>query len=120
VEFAFVADDVKNHIRALSGEPNLENAHAAAKYAAETFEAAKSEIVSILQTELEEHEDAFLRNLKDELGKLEALSTFEVADRLSPKGQIMTRDTIVVGHRIPANLHAIRVSRMYPLTPIPD
>ena len=51
------ADDVKNHIRALSGEPNLENAHAAAKHAAETFEDAKSEIVSILQTELEEHHD---------------------------------------------------------------
>lgn len=103
------ADDVKNHIRALSGEPNLENAHAAAKHAAETFEAAKSEIVSILQTELEEHEDAFLRNLKDELGKLEALSTFEVADRLSPKGQIMTRDTIVLGQgtQIPPHMEII-------------
>ena len=91
------ADYVKNYIRVLSGEPNLENAHTAAKHAAETFEAAKSEIVSILQTELEAHEDAFLRNLKDELGKLEALSTFEVADSLSPKGQFMTRDTIVFG-----------------------
>ena len=80
------ADDVKNHIRALSGEPNLENAHAAAK-----------------------HEDAFLWNLKDELGKIEALSTFEIADRLSPKGPIMTRDTIVLaqGTQIPPHMEII-------------
>jgi predicted nucleotide-binding protein len=88
---------VNARIRELAGEPNLENAHKAADAALDTFEFAKSEIISILQNELDERDDGFLENLKNEVAKLEPLSTSEVAEHLSPKGQFMTRDTVVVG-----------------------
>ena len=84
------AEAVKAHIRKLAGEPNLDVAHKAAESASETFEYAKSEIISILQNELEQRNDGFLENLKKEVEKLNPLSSFEVAQHLSPKGQIMT------------------------------
>ena len=90
-------EEVKAHIRKLAGEPDLTNAHNAADAASETFEYAKSEIISILQSEIEGRDDGFLENLKKELEKLNPLSTLDVVQHLSPKGQIMTRDTIVLG-----------------------
>jgi predicted nucleotide-binding protein len=88
---------VKARIRELAGEPHLENAHKAADAASDTFEFAKSEIISILQNELDERDDGFLQSLKKQVDELKPLSTFEVAQHLTPKGQIMTRDTVVLG-----------------------
>lgn len=90
-------EEVKARVRKLAGEPDLGKAHKVADAASETFDSAKAEIVSILQSELEERADGFLENLKQEVEKLTPLSTFDVAQHLSPKGQIMTRDTVVLG-----------------------
>lgn len=90
-------EDVKAHICELAGEPNLESAQATASAATETFEAAQSEIVSILQSELEGQVDVFLENLRNEIEKLGPMSVSDVAQHLSPKGQIMTRDTVTLG-----------------------
>lgn len=91
------AESVKAHVRELAGRPNLEAAHAAAKTASETFEAAQSEMISILQSELEGQVDGFLENLKKEIEALHPMSSHDVAQHLSPKGQIMTRDTVTLG-----------------------
>ena len=91
------AEDVKSHIRTLAGEPNLEEAHRTADAATEIFEIAKSDIISILQSELEERNDGFLENLMNEFQELKSLSAFEIAQDLAPKGQFMTRDTVVLG-----------------------
>lgn len=88
---------VKAHIRELAGEPQLDKAHNAADEASNVFEFAKSEIISILQNEIDEREDGFLENLKKEVDELKPLSAFDVAQHLSHKGQIMTRDTVVLG-----------------------
>ncbi len=103
------AEEVKAHIRKLAGAPDLNKAHKAADAASATFEFAKSEIISVLQSELEEREDGFLENLKKEVEKLEPLSTFEVAQHLSPTGQIMTRDTVVLGQgtQVPPHMSLI-------------
>ncbi len=103
------AEEVKAHIRKLAEAPDLDKAHKAADAASETFEFAKSEIISVLQSELEEREDGFLENLKKEVEKLEPLSTFEVVQHLSPKGQIMTRDTVVLGQgtQVPPHMSLI-------------
>jgi len=90
-------EEAKAHIRKLAGEPDLGKAHEVADAASETFESARAGIVSILQSEIEERADGFLENLKKEVEELKPLSTFDVAQHLSPKGQIMTRDTIVLG-----------------------
>ncbi len=103
---------VKAHIRKLAAEPNLDKAHMAADAASEAFEFAKSEIISILQNELDEREDGFLQNLKNEVDELKSISTFDVAQHLSPKGQIMTRDTVVLGQGIKIPPHMTYVAEV--------
>ena len=103
---------VKFHIRELAGNPDLDRAHELAAAAAETFESAKSEIISILQTELESREDGFLQNLKKEIENLEPLTTGEVAQRIAPKGQIMTRDAVVLGQGMQVPPHMALVSEV--------
>lgn len=103
------AEDVMAHIREIAGEPDLNAAHVAANAASEAFDNAKSEIVSILQNELERRADGFLEQLKQKIESLHPLSIFEVAQRLSPKGQIMTRDAITLGQgtHIPPHMKLI-------------
>lgn len=94
-EYAF--DDVKEYIERTAGNPDLHYASELADKAAEAFEHAKSDITSNLQNEMEDRPDAFLEKLKAQLEKMQPLSPFQVAETLAPKGQLMTRDTIVVG-----------------------
>ena len=105
----FDADGVKAHIREIAGEPKLDNAHQASESASEAFNLAKADIVSILQGELEEKKDGFLQSLLTELEKLEPASAFDIAQHMSPKGQVMTRDTIVLGQgtQIPPHISYI-------------
>jgi hypothetical protein len=88
---------VNTHIYTLAGMPSLGDAEVAAKKASEAFEAAQSEIVSILHTELQGDEDRFLEKLKKEIEELRPMSATDVAQHLSPKGQIITRDTVTLG-----------------------
>jgi predicted nucleotide-binding protein len=102
-------EEVEARIRKLAGEPDLAYAHKAADAASEIFEFAKSEIISVLQSELDGRDDGFLENLTKEVEKLNPLSTFEVVQHLSPKGQIMTRDTVVLGQgtKVPPHMSFI-------------
>jgi len=88
---------VKEHIRRMAGDPDLAAARSTADKAAELFEFSKSELVSILQSELDDRDDSFLEDLKAQLDKLLPMSSFEIAQIQAPKGQIMTRDTVVLG-----------------------
>lgn len=88
---------VKARIYEVGDVPNLEEAHAFAGAASEKFAAAQSEIVSILHTELDGQADGFLERLKKEVDELRTLSVADVAQHLRPKGQVMTRDTVVLG-----------------------
>ena len=101
-------DAVERHIEALAKHPTLDPARDAARHADEVFDKGKAEIISILETELASQPDAFLSILKAELEKLEPMSQFDIARRLSPKGQIMTRDMIAMGqgNMVPAHINA--------------
>lgn len=90
-------DVTKQHVLRLAGDPDLSKARSAAKAADETFNHAKAEITSIFQTELEGAPDGFIQSLHEQLQALESLSPSEVAERLHQPGQVMTRDTIVLG-----------------------
>lgn len=105
----YTAEDIQRRIRKLAGEPILDNAHKAADAASKTFEFTKSEINSILQNELEERSDGFLETLKKEVEKLKPLSAFEIVQHLFPKGQIITRDTVVLGQgaQVPPHMHIV-------------
>jgi predicted nucleotide-binding protein len=93
----YTKEQVKNYILNIAGNPDLAPAAEAAARANEVFQSCKAEILSVLQNELAETEDGFLEDLKTEIEKLETASPYDVADHLSPKGQVMTRDTVVVG-----------------------
>jgi predicted nucleotide-binding protein len=90
-------DEVKQHVLRLAGNPDLSAAHAAGEAADAAFNHAKAEITSIFQTELDGGHDGFIQNLNEQIRVLDALSPTEVADRLHQHGQVMTRDTIVLG-----------------------
>ncbi|BDD87014.1 TIR domain-containing protein [Desulfofustis limnaeus] len=103
------SEEVTAHIRKLAGEPDLETARKYAESAQETFETSQSEIISILQNEMDGQSDSFLEKLKKDVEELQAMSAFDVAEHLSPKGQIMTRDTVTLGQgtQIPPHVSII-------------
>jgi predicted nucleotide-binding protein len=90
-------DEVKAHIFDVAENPDIGPARQAASTAIGVFDTAKSEITSILENELGEKADAFLAKLKSDLENIEPMSKTVVAQRWSPKGQIMTRDMVAMG-----------------------
>lgn len=93
----YSSETVKQTIKTAAGNPTLDSAQSAAKVAAEIFEKAKSDVISIIETETAESPDPFLTRLSAELQKLEPVSALEIAQHWSPKGQFMTRDTLAMG-----------------------
>lgn len=100
---------VKTHILKLAGNPDLDRARVTAEKATNEFDKCQSEMISIFQNSLDENPDPFLEKLLSDLEKLKPVTPFEVADSLSPKGQIMTRDTVVLGQgaKIPPHISLI-------------
>lgn len=70
------------------------------------FDKAKSEIVSVLSSELMQHPDDFLSKLLAQVEPLECLSPLAVADRWHDKRQVMTRDMTALGQgtRVPPHI----------------
>ncbi|MBR0925725.1 nucleotide-binding protein [Bradyrhizobium diazoefficiens] len=99
-------DDVIEAIKARAGNPELAPAKKAAGEINELANAAKSTIESIIEHELSVQSDAFLSKLKEQLERLTPTSKWDVAEHWRPKGQIMTRDTIVLGQgtQVPPHL----------------
>jgi len=92
-------EDVKKHIYQLAKNPDLSTAHGAAGRAAVVFDHAKSEILSILENELDGKPDAFLTRLKSDLEKMEPMSKGDFAQHWCPSGQVITRDMIALGQK---------------------
>ena len=90
-------DEVRSYILKNAGNPDLGAAVKASEIANDEFDQVKPELISILQNELEDSNDPFLEGLLEELKKLEKKFTADVADHFSPKGQILTRDAVVLG-----------------------
>lgn len=98
-------EEVKDHIRALAGHPDLSESASLAAKARETFQAARAEIESILQTELDSRADGFLESLRDQLRDTNSLTPSGVIEVLAPKGQVMTRDTVALGQGVQVPPH---------------
>jgi predicted nucleotide-binding protein len=105
----FDPEDVKAQIRELAKHPDIEPAGELAEKAVAIFGEAKSEILSILEGELEDSPDGFVSRLKTDLEQLEPMSIYEVAEHWRPKGAIMTRDTTAMGQgtRIPPHIEIL-------------
>lgn len=92
----FDAEDVKEEIRNIAGSPNLGEARRAADVASATFDSARSEILSILETEAQPA-DGFVSAQKLRLEEMGPLSPSEIQQIWSPQGQVMTRDMVAAG-----------------------
>lgn len=105
----FDPEAVKSHILAKAGRPDLRAPQEAAKRAVAEFTSSKSEIMSIFENEIDGQRDAFLTRLRSDLDNLDPASAFEVVEHWSPKGQIMTRDTLAMGqgNRIPPHIELL-------------
>jgi predicted nucleotide-binding protein len=96
----FAAEQIDTAVGALAGHPDRKLAEAAQNEANEVFDRLKDETNSILNLELSQRPDVYISRLKEELEKLELLTPFEIAQLRSPKGQIMTRDSLALGQGI--------------------
>lgn len=93
----FDAEEVKTQIYQMANDPDLAAAREAAAEVRELFDSSESQILSILTNELAAGADEFLAQIKDDLEKLEPMSKGDIVHHWSPKGQVMTRDTLALG-----------------------
>lgn len=102
-------EDVRARIYQLAKDADLSPAREAAKRADVVFDRAKSEILSILENELDSKADSFLAGLKSKLEKMEPVSKGEVAQHWAPTGQVITRDMIALGQktRVPPHIDVL-------------
>lgn len=102
----FDPEIVKLRILELAGTPDSDNFHQAEKIAIEAFDFAKSEMMSILETELASREDSFLRKLRDDLENLKATSKMDFVHLWTPRGQILISDTLALnqGNQLPPHI----------------
>jgi predicted nucleotide-binding protein len=108
----FDPKEVEAYIHEKAGNSDLTAARSAADNAQKIFESSKSEVISILSNELEDGADGFLSTLKGEIEKLEPLSPHEVAQHWSPKGAVMTRDTMALGQRTQIPPHILPLAEV--------
>lgn len=63
-----------------------------AELGAELLKSVQEDVASILAVYLSEHEDSFVRRVADEIEKIKITSAAEIANNMSPKGQVITQD----------------------------
>ena len=90
-------EHVRAHALSLAHNADLTHGREAAADADTLFKSAKADMNSIIQTELGTGNDRFLESLAEKLNDLKTFSPSEVAQSMSRGGQVMTRDTIVLG-----------------------
>lgn len=92
----FDTTDVQTAVRNLADNPDFGPCLALQEEAIQEFEAHRPDVISILDISIELHPDRFLERSKAELENLSTTSRNEIVRRLSPGGQLMTRDTLAL------------------------
>ncbi len=90
----FDAGQLEAEIRELAETPELDTARQFAEEAVRAFDNDKSEVLSILTTELSKSIDSFLERLKNDVEKLPILCRADVIKGLCPSGGYTTRDSL--------------------------
>lgn len=98
-------DDVKRAIYKLAENPDLEPVRKLANECKQHFETERSEILSILSSELSSAKDEYLESVRSDINKLELLSSSEILNRMNPSKRVMTRDTTAMGQGVKAPPH---------------
>ena len=105
----FSRDDVIAEVYQRAGNPDLTNLRSASSVLATQVETLKADLLSILTVALGEHEDPFLKGLRE---KAENCMIHDLQDLILatvPSGQFMTRDTLALtqGRRAAPHQHVI-------------
>jgi hypothetical protein len=102
----FDPEAVRAHLHQLAGNPDLTAPRRISQAAVDIFSAVKAEALSILELELANGDDAFLRRLKLELEKLKPASIADAIAAIRPQGQFVSRDMVALtqGFRTPPHL----------------
>lgn len=102
----FDPESVKAEIRKRATKRDLKAARNLYEEAAREIASKKVDALSVIESEPNLQNDAFLTRLKEEIEALTVLSATDVAEHIRPKGQIITRDTIVLGQgsRVPPHI----------------
>lgn len=102
-------EHVLRHIRALAGNPDITEVHSLVKQAVEVFEFSRSELVSIIQNELDDRSDSFLERLKAKAEEIRVVSASQLAQAMAPQAGIRTLDSVAVGQpaQVPPHIAVI-------------
>jgi len=106
------ADIVKEHIQRISKKSNLDVARRRAEDTSKIFKFSQSDIISILQNELNQDNDIHLKKLKGEIENLKPISALEMEKYLSPKRKITSRDRIAIGQGIQTPPHMVYLAEI--------
>jgi predicted nucleotide-binding protein len=90
---------IETFLRDKAGDPDLKPVHTAAAHAEIVFNTAKADILSILLIDDPTKSDTFLTKLTADLDRLQPLNVADIVEIWSPKGEVMTRDSIALGQR---------------------
>ncbi len=105
-------DQIEKLIYELAGNPSIEYAIQLSEKTKKEFEKLKSDVLSILTTSLDDHNDSFLTRLKDDADKISALSKSQIIRGMQPSGEFFTRDAIALskGYCVPPHLDILSLT----------
>ena len=105
-------DVVRRAIYKKAGNPDMQPAQAFSETAKYTFEDCRAEVLSLLTTALEGHEDSFLSGLKEETEECRILSELDCIKGFRPSGQFMTRDALAMSQGLKTPPHIAILARL--------
>lgn len=105
-------DETEKLIYKLAGNPSIEYAVQLSEKTKKEFEKLKSDVLSILTTSLDDHNDSFLTRLKDDAEQIFALSQSKIIRGMQPSGEFITRDAIALsqGYCVPPHLNILSLT----------
>lgn len=89
----YPAEMVKDAIYAQAERPDLRQVEEASSTLTTMLQRARDEILSVLAVALDEHEDTFLKGLKDQAESIKVLNYRDMCRAMLPNGQMMSRDS---------------------------
>lgn len=86
------AHDVIDYIVDASSKAALAKAEQLAERGLALLNSVKMDVLSLLTVFLSNHDDTFVRRIADEIDQAKVLDSFDIANEMSPKRQVITRD----------------------------
>ena len=90
--FEHTAQDVFDLLVDANGKTALAAAEQAAEQGLALLNSVKADVSSVLTVYLSDHDDPFVRRIADEIEKAKVLDAADIANQMSPKRQMITRD----------------------------